>query len=48
MQVRTKIQKFRTKRNEFISYFIGHNKVSDEYAGFALEPWQNINFQKFD
>ncbi len=42
------LKQFRTKRNEFISYFIGHNKVSDEDAGFALEPWQNINFQNFD
>ena len=41
-------KQFRNKRNEFISYFIGHNKVSDEDKGFALEPWRNINFQNFD
>tara|TARA_B110000003_G_scaffold199776_1_gene198422 strand:+ start:263 stop:742 length:480 start_codon:yes stop_codon:yes gene_type:complete len=41
-------KQFRNKRNEFISYFIGHNKVSDEDKGFALEPWKNINFQNFD
>ena len=42
------IKQFRTKRNEFISYFIGHNSVSDDDKGFALEPWQDINFQNFD
>jgi hypothetical protein len=41
-------KQFRNKRNEFISYFIGHNKVSDEDKGFALEPWKDINFQNFD
>ena len=41
-------KQFRTKRNEFISYFIGHNKVSDEDTGFALEPWKNISFENFD
>ena len=33
-------KQFRIKRNEFISYFIGHNKVSEEDIGFALEPWK--------
>ena len=28
-------KQFRNKRNEFISYFIGHNKVSHEDKGFA-------------
>ena len=28
-------KQFRSKKNEFISYFIGHNKVSDEDKGFA-------------
>ena len=41
-------KQFRNKRNEFISYFIGHNKVSDEDKGFALEPWKDIYFQNFD
>ena len=39
---------FRKSKSEFISYFIGHNKVSDEDNGFALEPWKNINFKNFD
>ena len=41
-------KQFRTKKNEFISYFIGHNKVSDEDKGFALEPWKKISFKNFD
>ena len=39
---------FRKNKNEFISYFIGHNKTSQEDNGFALEPWKNINFENFD
>ena len=39
---------FRSKKNEFISYFIGYNKVSAEDKGFALEPWKNIKFNNFD
>lgn len=38
---------FRSHRKEFISYFIGHKKVSDEDAGFALEPWKNIEFENY-
>ena len=39
---------FRKDKNEFISYFIGHNKISDEDKGFALEPWKDIQFDNFD
>ena len=39
---------FRSKKNEFISYFIGFNKVSDEDKGFALDPWKSIEFSNFD
>ncbi len=39
---------FRVHKNEFISYFIGHNKVSNQDKGFALEPWKNIYFENFD
>lgn len=42
------IKQFRKNKNEFISYFIGHNKVSDEDKGFALEPWKSIYFKNFD
>ena len=39
---------FRSKKNEFISYFIGYNKVSVEDKGFALEPWKKIEYNNFD
>ena len=41
-------KQFRKNKNEFISYFIGHNKVSDEDKGFALEPYKSIQFINFD
>ena len=41
-------KQFRRSKNEFISYFIGHDKVSDEDKGFALEPWKSIYFENFD
>ena len=41
-------KQFRRNKSEFISYFIGHNKVSDEDKGFALEPWKSIYFENFD
>ena len=41
-------KQFRNKKEEFISYFIGHNKISDEDQGFALEPWKSIYFENFD
>ena len=42
------LKPFRKNKNEFISYFIGHNKISDEDKGFALEPWKKIKFNNFD
>ena len=46
----TKVSKkqFRKKKSEFISYFIGHNKISDEDEGFAIEPWKDVQFDNFD
>ena len=46
----TKVSKnqFRKKKNEFISYFTGHNKISDEDKGFAIEPWKDVHFDNFD
>ena len=41
-------EQFRSSKREFISYFIGHNKVSDEDQGFALEPWKHIYFENFN
>lgn len=43
----SKIQ-FRRRKNEFLSYFVGYNKVSDEDKGFALEPWKEVKFEPFD
>lgn len=39
---------FRSSREEFLSYFIGYNKVSDEDKGFALEPWKEVKFENFN
>ena len=39
---------FRKDKYGFISYFIGHNKISAEDKGFALEPWKDIQFDNFD
>ena len=41
-------KQFRKNKNEFISYFIGHNKVSDEDKGFALVPYKSVQFINFD
>jgi hypothetical protein len=41
-------KQFRIHKNELVSYFIGHDKVSNEDKGFALEPWKSINFNNFD
>ena len=41
-------KQFRRNKNEFVSYFIGHNKVSEEDQGFALKPWKSIYFENFD
>ena len=41
-------KQFRKSKAEFISYFIGHNKTSDEDKGFALEPWKSIYFDNFE
>ena len=45
---KAKLTQFRAKKNEFMSYFIGHHKVCKEDKGFALEPWKEINFKNFD
>tara|TARA_B100000989_G_scaffold196872_1_gene148684 strand:- start:934 stop:1401 length:468 start_codon:yes stop_codon:yes gene_type:complete len=42
-----RINQFRSKREEFISYFIGENKVCSEDKGFAIKEWQSINFENF-
>ena len=42
-----KINQFRSKREEFISYFIGENHVCSEDTGFAIKEWQSIKFENF-
>ena len=42
-----KINQFRSKRKEFISYFIGKNQVCSEDTGFAIKEWKSINFENF-
>ena len=45
---KAKEKQFRTNKTEFMSYFIGYNKVSNEDKGFVLEPWKKVYFQNFD
>ena len=42
-----RINQFRSKREEFISYFIGKNNVCSEDTGFAIKEWQSIKFENF-
>tara|TARA_B100000989_G_scaffold298837_1_gene290313 strand:+ start:2656 stop:3123 length:468 start_codon:yes stop_codon:yes gene_type:complete len=42
-----KTNQFRSKREEFISYFLGENKVCPEDKGFAIKDWKSINFKNF-
>tara|TARA_Y100000588_G_C13873711_1_gene761404 strand:- start:47 stop:511 length:465 start_codon:yes stop_codon:yes gene_type:complete len=39
--------KFRDKKEEFISYFLGNNNICKEDKGFALRPWKSIKFKNF-
>ena len=45
---KAKEKQFRVNKAEFMSYFIGYNKVSDEDKGFVLEPWEKVHFENFD
>ncbi|MFL2676610.1 MAG: hypothetical protein ACJ0G5_07915 [Alphaproteobacteria bacterium] len=38
---------FRTTKDEFLSYFLGQNKVCDEDSGFAIKGWKSIEFQNY-
>ncbi len=38
---------FRSKKEEFISYFLGQNKVCKEDKGFAIKNWKSIKFENF-
>ena len=38
---------FRSTKEEFISYFLGQNKVCDEDNGFAIKNWKSIKFEHY-
>jgi len=42
-----KHNQFRSKKEEFISYFLGQNKVCDEDKGFAIKNWKSIRFENY-
>lgn len=42
-----KIDQFRSKKEEFISYFLGKNNVCPEDTGFAIKDWKSIKFENF-
>ena len=42
-----KHNQFRTTKEEFISYFLGQNKVCNEDKGFAIKNWKSIKFENF-
>ena len=42
-----KLNQFRSTKEEFISYFLGQNKVCKEDKGFAIKNWRSIKFENF-
>ena len=42
-----KKNQFRTTKDEFLSYFLGQNKVCDEDSGFAIKGWKSIEFENY-
>ena len=42
-----KQNQFRSKKEEFVSYFLGQNKVCKEDSGFAIKNWQSIEFENY-
>jgi len=42
-----KLNQFRSTKEEFISYFLGQNKVCKEDKGFAIKNWKSIKFENF-
>jgi|TARA_B100002051_G_C16397312_1_gene468130 hypothetical protein len=41
------LNQFRSTKEEFISYFLGQNKVCKEDNGFAIKNWKSIKFENF-
>ena len=42
-----KVKQFRTKKDEFESYFLGQNNVCEEDSGFAIKEWRSIKFENY-
>ena len=42
-----KRNQFRSTREEFLSYFLGENKVCKEDTGFAIKNWNAIRFENY-
>ncbi|MBS91964.1 MAG: hypothetical protein CMM95_02800 [Rickettsiales bacterium] len=42
-----KYNQFRSTKEEFISYFLGQNKVCKEDKGFAIKNWKSIKFKTY-
>ena len=40
----TKVDQFRSTKEEFLSYFLGQNKACEEDGGFAIKNWKSIEF----
>ena len=38
---------FRSTKKEFISYFLGQNKICKEDNGFAIKNWESIKFENY-
>ena len=42
-----KHEQFRSKKEEFVSYFLGQNNVCKEDTGFAIKNWKSIRFENY-
>ena len=42
-----KHNQFRSTKDEFLSYFLGQNKVCEEDSGFAIKGWKSIEFENY-
>ena len=42
-----KHRQFRSTKEEFISYFLGQNKICEEDNGFAIKNWKSIRFENY-
>ena len=41
------VDQFRSSKEEFVSYFLGQNRVCEEDKGFAIKNWKSIEFKNF-